>query len=69
MDQTWVPSMPPPLLRSNLKVFGRGIWHFALTRKNKNWEFEGEKDGAEALHNNFKNIQCYIGFPNSRHSS
>ena len=32
MDQTWVPSMPP-LLRSNLKVFGRGIWHFALTRK------------------------------------
>ena len=33
MDQTWVPSMPP-LLSSNLKVFGLKLWHYALTRKN-----------------------------------
>ena len=32
MDQTWVPSMPP-LLRSNLKVFGRGFLALSLDQK------------------------------------
>ena len=74
MDQTWVPSMPP-LLSPNLKVFGllealclyQKIFFKTILKKLGN--LKGKTNGAEALHKQFKNTQCYKNFLNSRHSS